>query len=75
MDEIRERLIKCLDKNGIDLIDESRQIDSISFITAIVDVEQEFDVEFPDEFLLIETMSSFDKLFDIIKVLIDNKGD
>jgi len=74
MDEIREKLLKCLDNNGIDLNEDSKQIDSISFITAIVDIEQEFDVEFPDEYLLIETMSSFEKIYDIVELLVTNKS-
>lgn len=74
MDNIKDRLIQCLDKNGIDLDQDSPMIDSISFITAIVDIEQEFGIEFPDEYLTTEAMSSYEKIYDIVKILLINQG-
>ena len=64
MDEIR---------NGIDFSDETQEIDSISFITVIVDIEREFDIEFPDEYLVMDSISSFDKLYEIVSMLVDTK--
>ena len=75
MNDIKEKLMGCLDKNGIDLNNNSSEIDSISFITAVVDIEQEFGIELPDEFLLVDTMSSFDKLYEVVKTLVDNMSD
>lgn len=74
MDNIKDRLNQCLDRNGIDLDQDSPTIDSISFITAIVDIEQEFDIEFPDEYLTTETMSSYEKIYEIVKILVINQG-
>ncbi len=73
MDEIRNRLLNCLDRNGIDFSDETQEIDSISFITVIVDIEREFDIEFPDEYLVMDSISSFDKLYEIVSMLVDTK--
>jgi len=71
MSEIREKLIKCLDKNGISYRDDFREIDSISIITAIVDIEQDFGIEFPDEYLIMERMSDFEKLLSVVKLILN----
>jgi len=45
--------------------------DSITFITFIVELENEFQIEFPDDLLLLETISSLYGLCEIIESLVN----
>ena len=65
MNEIKNKLIIIL--NNIDVIVDEEEvdinlieygIDSISFISFIIEVEKEFGISLPDEVLLIESVSS-----------------
>ena len=44
-------------------------MDSISFIQIIIEIEKEFDIEFPDEKLLITEAGTINKLCDIVEAL------
>ena len=48
---IKMRLIECFNRNGIEHISPSTEYDSLSFITTVVDIENEFGITFPDELL------------------------
>lgn len=43
------------------------QIDSITFIKIIVALESEFELEIPDEYLLMTEMNSVSKIFEVLK--------
>ena len=76
MNDIKETLINCLDRNGIELNGDNEDIeiiDSISFITIIVDIENEFNIEFPDEYLIIDNINNFEKLYNTVLLLIEDK--
>ena len=45
-------------------------VDSISFISSIVSLEEEFNIEFPDEYLLIEKMNNINNICLIIESLL-----
>ena len=67
--EIRDRLIDILKENGIDIFenqfDEELQIDSIQFVSAIVSIEEEFEINIDDFYLVKEnfhTFTDFEKL-------------
>lgn len=69
---IEQRVYDCLEKNGIVILEDATfdNLDSINFISAIVDLESEFDIEFPDEYLSIELFSEFAQLVFTIKEMI-----
>lgn len=66
---IKKIVIRILEENGIGINDEGGflNMDSISFISAIVSIEQEFEIEFPDEFLMLSRLDSVKKLVEIIE--------
>lgn len=66
---IEERLTDCLDRNGIEKLSTTIEYDSLSFITAIVDIENEFGITFPDELLTFESFGSFEILLSIVNNL------
>jgi len=55
--EIKERMERIFNDHGIEIDSEDGEMDSFEFISMIIDVENEFDIVVPDEFLSI---SSFD---------------
>ena len=61
------RLIECFNRNGIEHISPSTEYDSLSFITTVVDIENEFGITFPDELLNADTFIDLETLTDIVK--------
>lgn len=49
-------------------------MDSIVFIRVIVAFEELFDVEIPDEYLLITEMNTVSKMTDVISTVIDHQN-
>lgn len=65
---IQDIIVRILEENGIEVDDKGGllNIDSIGFISTIVGIEQEFEIEFPDEFLEI---GKFDTVEDFVRVV------
>ncbi len=77
---IKMKLFECFEDAGI-FIDEDCpegiQLnnfieDSIQFITLIVEIESAFDIEVPDEFLVIANFNTVDSVCDMLTELINN---
>lgn len=47
-------------------------IDSITFIQIIIALESKYEIEIPDEYLLMSEINSVYKLFHVIKSVLDN---
>lgn len=82
VNEFVEKAITCLNSVGVELTynDEDFELnelemDSIQFISFIVELENCFSIEFPDELLVAENMTSFYALINIIDELQKNKSD
>lgn len=80
MDDVCSKVIEILDAyvddvewNGIghdaDLAEQG--MDPMMFIQVVVDIEAQFDIEIPDEYLLAEKMNTIDKISDIVLELLD----
>jgi len=73
---IREKIEGIFYNVGLDISDSNEwidQMDSLSFVTVIVELEQEFDVEFPDEYLNINLINSIEELEEVVKKLLLEK--
>ena len=57
-------IIEKIELNGAEINEkgEIEDIDSIVFISLVLDLEEEFNIEIPDEYLLMSTFSSIDNL-------------
>ena len=66
-------IIEKIELNGAEINEkgEIEDIDSIVFISLVLDLEEEFNIEIPDEYLLMSTFSSIDNITLIINKLID----
>lgn len=77
--EVKDKLINIFQDNGI-YIDKKKMgedidlrdyiTDSIQYISFIVEIEKEFDIEFPDELLLFDKIASLNGFSNIIKAII-----
>lgn len=78
-DKIKKTIVNLLENNGVviesyegDLDLRNYSIDSILFISFIVDLENEFSIAIPDEYLTIELLQSIDGLTNLIIELINS---
>ena len=57
-------IIEKIELNGAEINEkgEIEDIDSIVFISLVLDLEEEFNIEIPDEYLLMSTFSSIDNI-------------
>lgn len=49
-------------------------MDSITFIRVVVALEEAFDIEIPDEYLLIIEMNTLSKITDVISAALDHQN-
>jgi phosphopantetheine attachment domain protein len=49
-------------------------MDSIVFIRVVVALEEAFDIEIPDEYLLITEMNTLSKMTDVISTVLDHQN-
>lgn len=71
--QLQNRIIKILEENGIYVSedwDEELEFDSITFISTIVCLEEEFNIEMPDDFLLFENFKTFRLYMDNIEKIL-----
>lgn len=57
----------------VDLIDDLG-MDSINFVSLIIELEEAFEVQIPDEWLLMEKFRTFSQIYSAVDVLINEKG-
>jgi acyl carrier protein len=81
--EIRETLLAILEANGIyiDRKDTGNDMDlrdyitdSIQFINFIVEIEQEYSIEFPDDVLLYDNIASLNGFASIIEFTVTGQS-
>ena len=79
--EIEECVINAFNNVGIFMtleeihdaaIDEIIE-DSLTYISFLVELEENFDVEIPDEYLLSERLSTFDSIITMLEDLLSGK--
>lgn len=65
----KEKIIQCLEESGI-IVKADGQIevlDSVTFVSAILALEEEFEIEISEEYLLTDFMKSLEQ----VEVIID----
>lgn len=72
--KLKEAIVSCMDDIKIDMIDENTDLvrdfnfDSINIVELVVAIENNFDIEIDDENLLIEKLSPYKELVEMLKV-------
>ena len=71
---IKAEIQRIFEENGIDITipDNLENIDSIQYVTIIVEIEQFFNIILPDYFLVENILSDFQKLVNIVTDLYEN---
>ena len=67
-----KQLREVLSNNGILLQDSDQDelyFDSIQFISLIVDIEREFEIEMPDEYMDGKLLNNYDDLLDVVTMI------
>lgn len=69
---IHDQIVEIFEENGVDVenADSFNNIESIQYISIIVDIEQKFDVSLPDYILTRDDILNFDQFADIVKEVI-----
>ena len=69
---IHDQIVEIFEENGVDVenADSFSNIESIQYISIIVDIEQKFDVSLPDYILTRDDILNFDQFADIVKEVI-----
>lgn len=68
MQNEKDKLVLCLEENGI-IVDQEGNLpdmESVVFISTVISIEEEFGIEFPDEYLNITYFSNIDDILSII---------
>mgnify|MGYP000084806779 FL=1 len=73
---IAERIIECFEKAGATVLEsgEFENLDSIIFISAIINLESEFDIIFPDEYLTVVEIRNVSGLESMISMLLSHRS-
>ncbi|MBP3325575.1 MAG: hypothetical protein J6L77_04040 [Coprococcus sp.] len=73
--DVREKLIEILSQYGDGFDGDFRDsgVNSIEFVKILVNLENEFNIEFDDEMLDIEKMPTLDALCEMLEKLIEEK--
>lgn len=71
MENVKKRVADALERVGIIFPLNEESMDSILFITGIVELEQEFNIEIPDQYLILEFFTSIENIADTIINLIE----
>lgn len=88
MESIKEKIIKIVNANlkesnekSVDIVIEQEDydlsqlgMDSIAFICVVVALEEAFEIQIPDEYLLITKMNTISKMADVISAVLDHQN-
>jgi len=71
--KIENTLANVFEENGIFIDDKTIMLadyfpDSLTFVNIIIGIEEAFDIELPDEMLLIENLGTFNNLVERIMI-------
>ncbi len=79
--EITKRVKTVLQKLDFNVDDvtmdfiETYQIDSITFIEMILEIEEEFSILVPDESLIMENVNTVEKIAALVEKVLDDEGE
>lgn len=78
---IKEKIIECMSNMGIINYEndsnfkiEDYILDSIMFVSFIIELEQMFRIDIPDEYLITDRLQTFDDIYNMIELLTGEKS-
>lgn len=75
--DIKIEIERIFEENGINIADAEslESIDSIQYVTIIVEIEQFFNIVLPDYFLIENSFADYQKLVNIVTDLYKNSSE
>lgn len=81
-ENIKEKIIECMNNMGIVNFEDDANfklddyiVDSVMFVSFIIELEQMFNIEIPDEYLVVDSLQTFDDLYIMIETVLNKNGD
>ncbi len=74
---IKAEIERIFEENGVNITDATslENIDSIQYITVIVEIEQFFNITLPDDYLVENELSDIQKLINIVTSIYESSLD
>lgn len=69
IEDIRALVVEIMERNGVQFVDgqeEEAFVDSIQFITSMVDIEDTFGIEVPEDYMAMEGINSLEEIVNMI---------
>lgn len=75
MDNLKNEVEKIFEQNGIAIEQNGNlsDLDSLKLVSSIVDIEDKFNIEFPDELLLMDVFIDINSVCQIIQKIKEDK--
>lgn len=75
MDNIKEEILEILDDNGITYMNDKidSDIDSIQYISTMVSIEEKFEIEIPESYLVGQSLDDISHLVSLVQALLNQK--
>lgn len=77
MNDVEKKIYEVFLENGVNIVsddpDDEILLDSIEFVSIIISLEDVFNIEVPDEYLLIEKLNTFEQFCDLVNTLIGSE--
>lgn len=71
---VKEKIVECMNNMGIVNFEDDTNfrvdeyiLDSVMFVSFIIELEQMFDIEIPDEYLIADRLQTFDDIYNMIE--------
>lgn len=74
--DIKAEIEKIFEENGVDFNNSENleNIDSIQYVTIIVEIEQLFNITLPDYFFVENSLSDFPRLINVVTDIYENSN-
>lgn len=68
-------MVECIEESGIKILEDGtfEEFDSLKFVSFVVVIEEKFDINFPDNLLLMEHFVDVEVLCNIVQNVIDEQ--
>ena len=79
---IKEKVVECMNYLGIVNFEDDINFnvgdyitDSIMFVSFIIELEQMFNIEIPDEYLVVDRLQTFDDICHMVELITEKNTD
>lgn len=76
-ESLKQRVSSVFEINGLDINDlqSIEQMDSLEYISTLVGLEREFEIEFPDAMLIKNMFVDMEEFYELLRFLLGNQDE